>query len=63
MVRLVPYKISKTRDRDMLVGMIVKVISNYSETLDNQANLSSLAAQDILARKIILAMDEGGWIK
>ena len=63
MVRLVPYNISKPRNRDMLVGTIVKVIANYSETLDDQANLSSLSAQDVLARKIVIALDEGKWIK
>lgn len=63
MVRLVPYNISKPRNRDMLVGTIVKVIANYSETLDGQANLSSLSAQDVLARKIVIALDEGKWIK
>ena len=63
MARLVPYKIIKPRDRDMLIGTIVKVIASYSETLDDQANLSSVSAQDILARQIVIALNEGKWIK
>jgi hypothetical protein len=58
-----PYRINNPVDGDEVIGIIVRVIANYSESLSDQANLGSLSAQEVLAHQIFLALDKGKWFK